>query len=586
VGILAEDIDRVRTTTDFVAIASEHVALRKVGRRWQGLCPFHAEKTPSFSVNAEEGLFYCFGCQAKGDIISFVEQIEHLSFPDAVERLASRAGISLRYDETGDQSRDRQEKAKLGDAMARAVEWYHQRLLTSPDAGKARGYLKSRGYDGEIVRAYKLGWAPDEWDTLARALALPDEVLEKTGLGFKNRAGKQQDAFRARILFPIFDVRGDAVALGGRVMPGADGPKYKNSPETRLYAKSKVLYGLNWAKSPIVDAGEVIVCEGYTDVIGFAQAGLPRAVATCGTALTDEHFRLLKNFARRIVLAYDADAAGQAAAERFYEWEQKFEVQVLVADLPPGGDPADLARTDPPALEKAVVDAKPFLKFRLDRLLARADLRTIEGKARVAGEAAALIREHPNAIVREQYQGQVAVRLDLPTETLVRAVNNQRAPRVDAPPARPRDTERPGPELEALKLAVLRRDDIIDRLDEALFEDDRRAAAWRALATSATVHEAIDAADPDTATLLQRLAVEDTAAEPDDVVARVVEECGRREMTQLNRDALADESRFQDEHDVRTWLRVTLEQLRDPQTAVEAAEVLVPWLVERRRVEE
>jgi DNA primase len=408
--------------------------------------------------------------------------------------------------------------------------------------------------------------------------------LEKTGLGFKNRAGKQQDSFRARILFPIFDVRGEPVALGGRIMPGTDGPKYKNSPETRLYAKSKVLYGLNWAKGPIVDAGEVIVCEGYTDVIGFAQAGVPRAVATCGTALTDEHFRLLKNFARRIVLAYDADAAGQAAAERFYEWEKRYEVEILVADLPPGGDPADLARRDPGALEKAVSGAKPFLGFRLDRLLSREDHKTIEGKARVAQRAAAMISEHPTDIVREQYQGHVAVQLDLPVQTLVRAVRERGSRPVDVPKAR--TVEHGGPELEALKLAVLRRDDIIDRLDEALFDDDRHAAAWRALASSASVHEAIDAADPATATLLQRLAVEDTAAEPDDVVARVVEETGRGELAALNRAAAADETLFREQHDLRAWLQVTLELLHDSDSAVEATEVLVPWLVERRRVEE
>jgi DNA primase len=585
VGILAEDIERVRSATDFVAVASDHVALRKVGRRWQGLCPFHAEKTPSFSLNAEEGLYYCFGCQAKGDAITFVREIEHLDFAAAVERLAARAGIPLRYDETGDQSRERQEKTKLSEAMARAVEWYHQRLLSSPDAGRARGYLKSRGYDGDVVRAYKLGWAPDEWDALARALSLPDAILEKTGLGFKNRAGKQQDAFRARVLFPIFDVRGDAVALGGRIMPGADGPKYKNSPETRLYAKSKVLYGLNWAKGPVVDAGEVIVCEGYTDVIGFGQAGVPRAVATCGTALTDEHFRLLKNFARRIVLAYDADAAGQAAAERFYEWEQRYEVQILVADIPSGSDPGELARTDPAALEKAVVGAKPFLGFRLDRLLARSDHRTIEGKARVADQAAALIREHPNAIVREQYQGQVAVQLDLPGESLVRAVNERvRQPRADVA-ATPSRAVEPA-ELEALKLAVLGRDEIIERLDEALFDDEQHAAAWRALASSTSVHEAIESTDPDTATLLQRLAVEDTAAEPDDVVALVVRDAARREFDILTRAVTTDPTRFAEEQDLRTWLRITLEQLQDTETRVEATEVLVPWLVDRRRVEE
>src|SRR5207302_10774514 len=188
-------------------------------------------------------------------------------------------------------------------------------------------------------------------------------------------------AFRARVMFPIFDVSGKPVAFGGRVLPGGEGSKYKNSQETPIYSKSRTLYALNWAKPEVVSSGEVIVCEGYTDVIGFFTAGLPRAVATCGTALADDHFRMLKNFARRVVLAYDADAAGQAAAERFYEWEQRYELDIAVAAFPPGADPGDLARTDPGALAKAVTEAKPFLAFRLERALAAGDMRTPEGRA-------------------------------------------------------------------------------------------------------------------------------------------------------------------------------------------------------------
>ena len=177
-------------------------------------------------------------------------------------------------------------------------------------------------------------------------------MLTGAGLGFINSRGRQTDAFRGRILFPIFDASGDPVGFGGRIMPDADGPKYKNTSETAIYAKSKVLYGLNWAKGAIVAADEAIVCEGYTDVIGFADAGLPRAVATCGTALTEEHFRTLKSFAHRVVLAFDADAAGQNAAARFYEWERAYEIDVAVAALPAGVDPADLARSDPAALAR------------------------------------------------------------------------------------------------------------------------------------------------------------------------------------------------------------------------------------------
>ncbi|MGH9283332.1 MAG: DNA primase, partial [Acidimicrobiales bacterium] len=376
-GIVEEDVARVRAATDFVQVASEHVALKRVGTRWVGLCPFHAEKTGSFSVNAEQGLYYCFGCQAKGDVITFVREVDHLGFVEAVERLAGRAGIELRYDEARE-GQDRQRRSRLAEALAQAVEWYHQRLLSGPDAAPARGYLRSRGYDGEVVRAFKLGWAPADWDALARALRLPDDVLRETGLGIVNRRGNQQDSFRSRVMFPIFDAGGSPVAFGGRILPGGEGPKYKNSPETPAYSKSRTLYGLNWAKVDVVQAGQVVVCEGYTDVIAFFGAGVPRAVATCGTALADEHFRMLKNFARRIVLAYDADAAGQAAAERFYEWERRYEVDVAVADLPPGSDPADLARQGPGALEKAVAGARPFLAFRLERVLGGADLRAPE----------------------------------------------------------------------------------------------------------------------------------------------------------------------------------------------------------------
>ncbi len=242
--IVDEDVERVRLASDLVDVVSKHVALRKVGRRWTGLCPFHAERTPSFSVNGEDGLYYCFGCQARGDVISFVRQVEQLDFVGAVEWLAARSGITLRYTTAGE-GRERQRRKRLVEAMAAAVEWYHDRLLSSADAATARSYLRSRGYDGEMVRQYNLGWAPDEWDALSRALKLPDDVLRDSGLGFLNRRNRQQDAFRGRVLFPIFDVQGDPVAFGGRVLPGGDGPKYKNSSDTPIYAKGRVLYGLD-----------------------------------------------------------------------------------------------------------------------------------------------------------------------------------------------------------------------------------------------------------------------------------------------------------------------------------------------------
>ena len=575
-GIVDEDIARVRAESDIVAVVSEHVALKKSGRRYQGLCPFHAEKSASFSVNAEENLYYCFGCQAKGDVITFVREVEHLDFVGAVERLAGRAGIQLRYDSASD-GRDRKRREQLFDAMTAAVEWYHQRLLSAPDAAPARGYLRSRGYDGDVVRQFQIGWAPNDWDALARELKVPDDVLQDTGLGFVNRRGRQQDGFRGRVMFPIFDTSGKPVAFGGRVLPDApaDQPKYKNSPETPIYSKRRTLYGLNWAKNGVVDASEVIVCEGYTDVIGFFAAGLPRAVATCGTAVGDEHLRMLKNFASRVVLAYDADAAGQAAAERFYEWEQSLGIDIAVAAFPSGSDPADLARRNPEALKAAVERAQPFLAFRVERALAAADLRTPEARARAAERALAMVAEHPNDLVRNDYIGRIAAATDIPAERLARSIKRTGANPVVRPVERVNRAAE-GPELNALRLAISRPEDVADRLVEELFTDELHAAAFRALANAATLHDALEQADPGAAALLQRLAVEDTDADADDIVALLLRRVIGDEITRRTQreDSASD--------DVLRWLISEHQQLRaDSPTRVDASKRLVAWLVER-----
>ena len=575
-GIVDEDVARVRAATDFVQVASEHLALKRVGQRWVGLCPFHAEKSASFSINADEGLYYCFGCQAKGDVITFVREVDHLGFVEAVERLASRAGIELRYDEARE-GQDRQRRTRLVDALEQAVEWYHQRLLTGADGAHARAYLRSRGYDGDVVRAFRIGWAPSEWDALARALHLPDDVLRDTGLGIVNRRGRQQDSFRSRVMFPIFDTAGAPVAFGGRVLPGGEGPKYKNSPETPVYAKSRTLYGLNWAKAEVVREGEVIVCEGYTDVIGLFGAGVRRAVATCGTALADEHFRMLKNFARRIVLAYDADAAGQAAAERFYEWERRYEMDVAVAALPPGSDPGDLARRDPAALERAIAGAQPFLAFRLERVLGAADLRAPEGRARAAEAALSVIAEHPSELVRDQYLMQVADRCRVDPDQLRRNYRPGRPGPDRSGRPRPAPRRDPGgPELEALRLAVHRRAEVEPKLHAVLFADERNLAAFSALAAASTVHEAIAAVDPETADLLQRLAVEEVSAEVDDVLSQLVRRAARRAVADLEADVRADPEQSAAVQPTMAWLKHTLELLPDP----DAADRLVAWLVQ------
>jgi DNA primase len=604
VGIVAEDVARVRAATDFAAVVSEQVALRRVGTRLVGLCPFHAEKTGSFYVNPSEGLYHCFGCQAGGDAITFVRETQHLDFVDAVEWLAGRSGLTLHYDDER-ASRDQQRRSVLLDAVERATAWYHQRLLTAPDAGAARRYLRGRGYDEATVRSFRLGWAPDDWDALCGALNLPASVLTDAGLGFVNRRGRQQDAFRARVMFPILDVGGHAVAFGGRVLPGGDGSKYKNSPETAIYSKRRTLYGLNWAKAGVVAAEEVIVCEGYTDVIGLFRAGMPLAVATCGTALADEHFRMLKNFARRVILAYDADAAGQGAAERFYEWEKRFDLDIAVVSLPPGSDPGELAGRDPEGLRQAVAAAKPFLAFRVGRILDGADLRAPEGRARTAEAALVAVAEHPNDFVRDQYVMQIADRCRLNPDQLrtrltqVRiggagpAAGRGRSDRVPdndgsgqgdgnvdgngvAVIARRDGTRRElaSPETEALRLAVHRPQDVAPFLEDMLFIDDINLAAYRALNSAQTLHAAIEAAEPEAAALLRRLAVEEADAEPEDVVALLVRLAANRALTELEAQARASQTVID-----LTWPKQRLEDLKRGESRVEAATQLVAWLV-------
>ncbi|WP_208029165.1 DNA primase [Rhabdothermincola sediminis] len=583
-AIVDEDIARVRQASDIVAVIGEHVSLRRVGMRWQGLCPFHAEKTPSFSVNQAEGLYYCFGCQARGDVITFVREVEHLDFVAAVEKLAGRAGISLRYTDEGE-SEGRRRKAALLDAVAKAVDWYHERLLRAPDAAKARGYLRSRGLDGDDVRRFRLGWAPDGWDELARALRLPDEVFVESGLGFLNRRNRQTDAFRGRVLFPIFDPQGRPVGFGGRILPGGEGPKYKNSPESAVYAKSKVLYGLHWVKSEIVAADEAIVCEGYTDVIGFAKAGLPRAVATCGTALTEDHVRLLRSFARRVVLAFDADAAGQSAADRFYAWERAHDLDVAVAALPAGVDPAELAMSDPAALRSAVETAVPFLGFRVNRALAAGDLSTAEGRARAAEAAMAVIAEHPNELVRDQYVMEVASRCRVDPERLRAGLGAPRRGKVVrvAGSHTTSPVWREGPELEALRLLIQHPDGMAPWLHESLFGDDLTLAAYRALRDAGSVREALEHTDPGAAELLQRLAVEESEAEVHDVAARLVEASSARALVDLQARARAavDEEAFAALSREIAWLKLRIEELREAPSRVEAAEQLLAWLTDQ-----
>ena len=596
-GIEADDIARVRSATDIVAVISEHTEIKRVGKQWMARCPLHGERTPSLSVSQDKGVYYCFGCQRSGDVITFVREIEGVDFVGAVEMLAARAGISLNYTSRSEGAA-RKRRRRLLDAVGRARAFYHDRLLGGPDAGPARAYLRRRGYSGETVRRYRIGWAPDAWDELARHVGLSDADLRESGLGFANRSGSQQDFFRARLMFPICDERGDPVGFGGRRLPGSDGGgKYINtSAAASVYDKSRVLYGLHEHRAAIVKAREAVVCEGYTDVIGCAAADIDRAVATCGTALTAEHVGLLKRFsASRLVLAFDADAAGGAAAERVYEWERQHELEVLVADMPPGADPGDLARSDPDGLRRAVDEAAPLLQFRVERVFGRHHMSTLENRARAAAAAASAVGEHPDAMVRDRYLMEIADRCRVEVRLLRQAADRAPDPATGARPPRGPAFGAETPEAwaddrltaedEAIRLAIHQPRRVDGLLHGSLFGDPMRREAFEALQSSPPETAAASGASERAARLLHRLAVDPGRADAEDVLAGVARLAVPRAMRELRRAAgsTGEAALRQQCSAALAWLKSRSELLSDRRTRAGALEELLPWLIEHGR---
>ena len=414
-----------------------------------------------------------------------------------------------------------------------------------------------------------------------------------------------QDFFRGRILFPILDERERVIGFGGRKLPDAEGPKYQNSRDNVLYNKSKALYAINWAKADAVAHNQVLVCEGYTDVIGFARAGVERAVATCGTALTEDHVRILKRFTRNIVLAYDADEAGQSAAERVYAWEQAHDIQFSVVALPPGTDPDELAQSDPQALHAAVDHPRPFLEFRVSRVLGSADLSGPEGRARAAEAALDVVAEHPDPLVRDQYVMELAdtCRIDA-AQLRVRLEQVMRSPKprrdddqqgrrrgapLPEPPPEVREQTAPrlpplgdGVEREVLRLAVNQPELAAPFLEESFFRHPTARASLDALLRSDTLAQAIEESPPEVAELLAELAVEEPTSEPSDVLARFASEVGRRELAELEAEARSSSDPLA-YSDVVAWLKVTLDQLRHPKAEVEIVAQLLAFLRDRHQ---
>ena len=405
-----EDIEAVKERTDIVKLVSGYLTLKKIGHdAFGGLCPFHTEKTPSFSVSPAKGMYYCFGCGAGGDAIRFLREVEHLEFAEAVERLAKEAGVTLRYE--GDSPEQRRAAGKLQSlhrANEAAADLYHRVLVDGREGEEARRYLAERGIDAAIAATFGIGYAPGYADFLLRRLArtLSAEILVEAGLALRDRDGNIRDRFRGRITFPLHNLSGRAVGIGARVMPGEReaGPKYLNSPETPVYRKGEILYNLHRAKAAIARTGEIHVVEGYTDVIAMWQAGIETAVATCGTALGEGHFRLASRFAQRMVLAFDSDEAGARAAERAFQFLETYPLRPVVLILPEGQDPADVVRTHgAETLRRLARDAVPLVEYMLRRTVGRNDLTTVEGQSAAVAAALPMLERLTDPVRRTEY---------------------------------------------------------------------------------------------------------------------------------------------------------------------------------------
>lgn len=479
-----DDINKVRQATDLIELVGAVTKVKRSGRSYMAICPFHEEKSPSMSLDPGRGLYHCFGCQKGGDVFTFVAETQGLDFNEAVEELARKASIPLQSDPGA--SRRRGVRNNLHEAVRRAIEVYHNQLKTGPEAGPARAYLRGRGYGVDVVDEYRLGYAPDSWDMLTKELAaagINDQTMIDAGLARRGRGGRVYDYFRGRVMFPIHDLKGDPAGFGGRILDG-EGAKYVNSPDSPIYNKSRLLYGLDRARADIARSGKSVVVEGYTDVIALHLAGVPEAVATCGTALTDEHFNLLRRFGERVVLAFDADEAGAEAARRTFDLEApvRLDLDMRVAVMPDGGDPAEIVQAGRVEEVRAAIDqARPLLQFRLEREVAALDLTEPEGRARALHSAAMVVSRVGDQIARREYERFVARLVGVDMETVAEAVRTAgrrgtaRARSVPRP-----DSPRRRLETELLRLMIANSEGA-EVVSPGLFSEPDLQAAARAI---------------------------------------------------------------------------------------------------------
>ncbi|MEU8702709.1 DNA primase [Streptomyces sp. NPDC048680] len=413
-----DDVKAVRDAVPIDAVVSEYLQLRNAGGgNLKGLCPFHDEKSPSFQVSPSKGLFHCFGCQEGGDTIAFVMKIDHLQFSEVVERLAAQAGITLRYEEGGyNPSHQRGERIRLVEAHKAAAQFYVEQL-DGPEAEIGRKFLAERGFDQAAAAHFGVGYSPAGWDHLTRYLrgkGFSDKELIASGISQDGRRGPI-DRFRGRLMWPISDTAGDIVGFGARKLRDDDnGPKYLNTPETAIYKKSQVLYGIDLAKKDIAKASRAVVVEGYTDVMACHLAGITTAIATCGTAFGGDHIKILRrllmdNGSARVIFTFDGDAAGQKAALRAFEDDQKFAAETYIAIAPDNMDPCDLrlAKGDE-AVRELVEPRTPLFEFALRQIVGRYDLETPAGRAAALDEAAPVVAKIKTGSVQREVAVQLA----------------------------------------------------------------------------------------------------------------------------------------------------------------------------------
>jgi len=453
VAIPSQSIEQVAAANDIVGVIGSYFPLKRAGANFKALCPFHQEKTPSFHVSPQRQTFHCFGCGAGGSVFRFVMEYEHVDFPTAVRKLAARVGIPV-VEERGGPDEDRQHEARhvLLKLHAEAAEWFHENLLKKDFAEPARQYLKRRGIDRQVAKNWQVGFAPEAWDALlkwATARGYSRDQLLQSGLvkpRDEERSGNEvYDRFRARIIFPICNDVGEVIAFSGRLLQSdAQAAKYLNSPETPLFRKGSVLFGLHKSKRSLIDANCAVVCEGQLDLIALFEAGITNVVAPQGTAFTAEQARILKRYVNEVVLCFDADEAGQKAGERSLDAFLQHDLIVRVAEIPSGEDPDSLIRREgKERFEQRIVAARDFFDYWLNRKMANVDLSSLGARMQLARELAQTVSHVHDAMIRGQVINQVSVRLGVPASEFAailpkrppgRASDDGQPERTSAPP--------------------------------------------------------------------------------------------------------------------------------------------------------